>query len=141
MKTSVIIVLGVFGFGVLSIGSCILRPVLYPVNQAIKVYEKTLDADNMIYNYEYFKQQYQDILAIDKKIINAKFELDSFINLTPRQNWDFQDKQEYSRLTTNFTGLKNVKNEMIATYNARANMMNRKIFMGKDIPAQISEIE
>lgn len=141
MKTSTAIALGVLGFGVLSIGGCALHLVLYPANQAVKVYEKTLDADNIIYNYEYFKQQYQDILAIDKKIINAKSELDNFISLTPRQNWDFQDKQEYSRLTTNLTGLKNVKNEMVATYNARANMVNRKIFMGKDVPAQISEVE
>lgn len=141
MKSSTAIALGVLGLGVLSIGGCALHLVLYPANQAVKVYEKTLDADNMIYNYEYFKKQYQDVLAVDKKIINAKLELDSFVNLTTRQNWDFQDKQEYARLTTNVTGLKNVKTEMVAEYNARANMVNRKIFMGKDIPAQISDIE
>lgn len=141
MKPSTAIALGVLGLGVLSIGGCALHLVLYPANQAVKVYEKTFDADNMIYNYEYFKQQYQDVLAIDKKITNAKSELDSFVNLTPRQNWDFQDKQEYSRLVTNLTGLKNVKTEMVSTYNARANMVNRKIFMGRDVPAQIFDVE
>lgn len=138
MKNSTIIVLSVLGFFVLVTGAFFLRITLYPAAQAVRIYEKTADADNVIYNYEYFKQQYQDIQSFQRKIVTAKEELSSFKNLTPRENWDFQDKQEYSRLTANLTGLKNMLNDMVGQYNARANMVNRKIFMGTNVPVTLN---
>ncbi|HMP67351.1 MAG TPA: hypothetical protein PKA60_01205 [Candidatus Paceibacterota bacterium] len=115
-----------------------LKVVLYPATQVTGVYEKTLDADNAIYNYEYFKQAYQDIGAMDKKIETAKTAIETFNQSAgARENWDFRDKEEASRLTTNLTGLQNVRNDMVATYNGRARMVNRSIFMGNDVPQSI----
>ena len=110
----------------------------YAGDQAAVVVEKTVSADNVIYNYEYFKKQYQDIQAQDKKIVVAKQALEDFLKSAgPRENWDFRDKEEQQRLQANLTGLANVRAEMVAEYNARAKMANRSIFMTKDVPAQV----
>lgn len=134
MKTFLIIlaVIGVLLAGLLA------RLVLYPADQAVKVYEKTLDADNAIYNYEYFKQAYQDVRAMDVRIANAQAELDAFVNSAgPRDKWDRDDKTEHARLSANLTGTRNVRADLVATYNARARMANRSLFMGRDIPQSI----
>ena len=135
-------VLGVIGIIVIVVVVILawwaLHFVLYPAEQATKIYDKTLEADNVIYNYEYFKQAYQDIKAMDQKIQTAKDALKSFLETAgPRDKWDFRDKEESARLSANVTGLANVRNEMVATYNGRGKMANRSIFMGKDVPASI----
>lgn len=110
----------------------------YAADQAGQVVEKTMSADSILYNYEYFKQQWQDIQAQDKKIVTAKQALEDFSKSAgPRENWDFRDKEESQRLQANLTGLHNVRAEMVAQYNARAKMANRSIFMGKDVPSQM----
>lgn len=110
----------------------------YTVEQSGEVVKKTVSADNVIYNYEYFKRQHQDIQAQDRKIELAKQALDDFLKSAgPRENWDSRDKEEQQRLQANFIGLNNVKAEMKAEYNARSKMVNRSIFMGKDVPAEI----
>jgi len=110
----------------------------YSVQQTGEVVKKTVSADNVIYNYEYFKRQYQDVQAQDRKIELAKQVLDDFLKSAgPRENWDFRDKEEQQRLQANLTGLNNVRAEMRAEYNARSKMVNRNIFMGKDVPAEI----
>ena len=117
-----------------------IRLFLMPAQQAARIAEKTLDADNVIYNYEYFKQAYQDIGAMDLKIATAGAAIDDFNESAgPREKWDFRDKEESARLRTNLTGLQNVRNDMVATYNARARMVNRSIFMGKDVPSLIEQ--
>jgi len=110
----------------------------YSVQQTGEVVKKTVSADNVIYNYEYFKRQYQDVQAQDRKIELAKQVLDDFLKSAgPRENWDFRDKEEQQRLQANLTGLNNVRAEMRAEYNARSKMVNRNIFIGKDVPAEI----
>ena len=52
--------------------------VLNLVSQPAKIVSKTLDADNVLYNYEWFKQTYQDVQAIDGKIENAKVQVSQF---------------------------------------------------------------
>ena len=112
---------------------------LYPAQQAGRIYKKTLDADNVVYNYEYFKQAWQDYGALREKLGAAEEELATFKESAgPRADWTFEDKQEFSRLTANVTGIKNIQADIKATYNARANMVNRSLFMGGDVPQQIN---
>jgi hypothetical protein len=136
---------GISSFGIIMIAFVVilsgwlLRIVLFPAEQATRVYEKTLDADNVIYNYEYFKQAVEDISAIDRKIVTAQNAIEQFnLNAGSREKWDFRDKEESARLATNLTGLKNVREDMVATYNGRARMANRSIFM-KGVPSSIDE--
>jgi hypothetical protein len=102
--------------------------------------EKTMDADNVIYNYEWFKTTYHYIDATQKKIATLENEKEAFNESAgPRQNWSFEDKNEYSRLSSTISGLKNYKNDLIAEYNAKSKMINRKIFKGGDLPPEIYE--
>lgn len=41
-------------------GSTVLKPILYPAEQAGVIAERTLNADNVIYNYEWFHRHYTD---------------------------------------------------------------------------------
>lgn len=98
--------------------------------------DKTINADNTIYNYEWFKQQYEDIQAMDKKIVIARDSLDSYEKALPpeRSLWTFEDKNEDSRLRAVYQGLRTSVEDMIATYNARSKMANRSIFKDGLIP-------
>lgn len=103
--------------------------VIRVASQPAKVIEKTMDADNILYNYEWFKQTHQDFKAINGKIENSKEALDQFVATAGlRENWSFEDKNEYSRLNTIVLGLKNQRQDIVATYNARSKMANRAIF-------------
>jgi len=68
----------------------------------------------------------------------ARGALDQFMkDAGPREKWDFRDKEEQQRLNTNWVGTRNMYLDMAASYNARAQMVNRSIFMGKDVPEKI----
>jgi hypothetical protein len=108
------------------------------IDQAGKVVSKTADADNVIYNYEWFKNTYNSVLATDQKIINLENEITSFTGLVgDRKNWTFEDKNEYARLSSTLTGLKNHRANIVADYNAKSSMINRKIFKGGDLPTNL----
>ena len=125
---AVVIVLGLIG--------TVVRVVCYPGEQALKIMEKTLDADNVIQNYEWFKQTNQDILSLESKIVNSDAALKRFKeDAGPRKDWKFEDKTEYSRLNTIVLGLQNQRRDVVAKYNARTEMANRELFKTDDLPA------
>lgn len=99
------------------------------VDTNYQIIQKTYDADNVIYNYEWFKQRYEDIGAQKTKIVNAETAVEEFKNDTDeRSTWTFEDKTEYARLQSVATGNKQHLQDLIAEYNARAKMENRSIF-------------
>lgn len=101
--------------------------------------EKTMDPDNVIYNYEYFKRAYQDIAALDAKIILAQHDLNEYENFfSSHKEMDREDKIENSRLRTILSGLKNQRETQKGEYNARAQMVNRNIFKTNDLPNHIN---
>lgn len=129
----------------LSILIIIAKVVLFPahvmstgINTAYEITNKTLDADNVLQNYEWFKQQYEDYIAIDKKINNAEQATKLFEESAgDRKDWTFEDKTEHARLNTITTGLKQQKEDIISEYNARSKMQNRALFKSKDLPFQL----
>ncbi len=123
----VIIVIGVVGF------------VFNPFRQAARVIEKTMDADNVLYNYEWFKQRNQDVKALNAKVKSTDAMTRQFKEEAgPRENWHRQDRDEYSRLSAILLGLKQQRNDLVAEYNARSEMANRAIFKTGDLPKTIS---
>jgi len=113
-------------FGIISIPFFLANTV---IDSAKGVVTKTADPNNVIYNYEYFKQACQDIKAQDGIIVNAETALQTFeTSAGARSTWDYNDKNTDAQLSENVTGAKNTQQQMIAEYNARAKMMNRKIF-------------
>lgn len=100
------------------------------------IVDKTLTADNAIYNYEWFKQQKEDIKAIEAKIEIAQTAETSFkAEAGDRKSWTFEDKNEAARLAAVKQGLQSQYQDMVATYNARSKMANRNIFLDGKIPS------
>lgn len=108
------------------------------LSQPAKIITKTLNAYNVLYNYEWFKRTNKDVLALDSKVNNAQSSMQAYKGLLgPRKGWDYSDKQELGRLNSVLLGLRNQRRDVIAEYNAKASMANRNIFMGNDLPQQI----
>lgn len=109
-------------------------------NAAVGVTSRTLTPDNIIYNYEWFHRQYGDYLAMSTKLWNAEAGLSAFEeSVGPRSGWQFEDRQEYSRLSSIVLGLKNQRADLIQTYNARSRMTNRNIFRGREAPTELTQ--
>ena len=130
----------ILGFGI--------KLLFFPVNTATKLLDtaygaqdKTLNAENAIYNYEYFKQQKESIDALNQKLGNANESIISFKESAgDRKDWTFEDKDEYSRLNAVKDGLYNQLKDAIADYNAKSNMANRSIFKDNIVPNYIDAL-
>jgi len=133
------IIFWIIGMGILiSSVFWIADLVLTPVQTAKDVVKKTLNADNVIQNYEWFKQQYNDYLAINTKISDADSAVVKFKREAgERSKWSFEDKNEYSRLTSISDGLKYQRADIAGKYNARSKMLNRDLFKTSDLPAEL----
>lgn len=108
------------------------------VNQA---QNKVLNADNAIYNYEWFKQKYQDIEASKRNYKLAKVNYDSYVSsLGDRTTWGFEDKNEVARLNTVVLGIQTNLEGQIGDYNARASMATRNIFEDGILPSYIDAL-
>lgn len=127
-------------FGILGVATGIVSLPFRVLGQANQIINKTIDADNVIANYEWFKQQCQDIKAQESIIETQIYAQTSFEESAgARTGWDFQDKQEYARISANVTGAKQYQASMIGDYNAKAKMMNRSIFNTEPCNVQVSQ--
>lgn len=108
------------------------------ISRPFQVIDKALSADNIIYNYEYFKKQFRDIKAIDVKIEVAKGQKTEFKDMSGEKiTWTFEDKTEYSRLSSIASGLEMQRADMVSDYNAKSAMVHRSIFKGDDCPQTV----
>ncbi|MCK4781325.1 hypothetical protein KAS79_00150 [Candidatus Parcubacteria bacterium] len=135
-----IIILVIGGLWVLKIIFLPVKTVTTQVDSAGKIIDKTYDADNALYNYEWFKTQHEKIVANRQQIENTKTEVKEFKetygNVT---TWGYQTKQEYNRLNRIKLGLINQDKNLVAKYNARSEMANRKIFKDK-LPLHVDKM-
>ena len=109
--------------------STVLKMCTAPIESAGNIVSKTVDVDNVIYNYEWFKNQYEAYGAITTKINKAEQDFKDFnTQAGPRKEWTFEDKGESARLGSIASGLKYQRADLVAEYNARSKMVNRSIF-------------
>ncbi len=95
---------------------------------------KTYSADNVLYNYHWFKERQTALTALETKISNAKTALKEFeASAGPRSSWTFEDKTTDSQLRTVFLGLQSQYQDLAAEYNARSQEADRNIF-SQDLP-------
>ena len=104
------------------------------IDVAYGVMDKTLDAENAIYNYEWFKSTAQDIIALGKKEDRAEQNIQIFMETADNSR---EDKNELARLRAIKSGLGNMLDDTIAKYNARSQMVNRAIFKD-NLPSNIN---
>jgi hypothetical protein len=119
-----------------------LRLLFMPANVAMGVAEKTFNPDAIIYNYEWFKTQYNEIKSFDIRIKNAQDVLTSFNESykgIQRDKWSFEATQRETELNSILLGLKNQRALMVAEYNARAKMANRNFVKFDDVPDYIEQ--
>jgi len=136
------IVLAFLGFSALSVGGFALKALLFPAHTAgnilqsqYDISDKTFAADNVLYNYEWFKDRYEAILATETKVETAHRAVESFQEIAgARETWTFEDKTEYSRLAAVEQGLRNHLEDLVAEYNSRSKQANRNIFQDGLIP-------
>jgi hypothetical protein len=138
-KTIGIIIFSIVGIIVVGF---IAKLIMFPVNTASKLidtaYEaqdKTLNAENAIYNYEWFKSTKETINAMNQNLeTNIKAANDFDKSAGDRSTWTYEDKTESSRLHSVAQGNENNLRVVIAEYNARAKMANRNIFENRIVP-------
>jgi len=149
MKYISFAILGIVILGVLIGVGFLVNIIFFPINTAQKMVNiaydaqnKVINADNAIYNYEWFKQKFQDIEAGKKQLVNAQINYNSFVGSLPteRVDWGFEDKTEQARLNSVVLGLQNNLESLIADYNARASMATRNIFADSVLPSFIDAL-
>lgn len=90
---------------------------------------KTYNADNALYNYHWFKEREQAILALQTTITQSDAAVKSYeIDAGPRKDWTFEDKNEAARLRAVSQGQKAQYNSLVGEYNARMKEADRSIF-------------
>lgn len=147
MKTITVVIIAFMLLIALIGGGWVLKAVLLPaktvttqIDSAGNIIDKTYDADNAIYNYEWFKTQYEDIQATERIIKNTKTEMDAYKELYGNaSDWDWQTKQDYNSLQKKYLGQQNYYEDLVAEYNARSNMANREIFKDK-LPLHVDKV-
>ena len=134
--------------GIYLLGLCV-SILFYPVNATNKMIgiaydasDKILNADNAIYNCEWFKQKKEDIEASKVQLDNAQQSLGLFMVGMPedRSKWGFENATEYSRLNSVVLGIQNNLANQIHDYNARASMATRNIFADGVLPSYIDAL-
>lgn len=138
------LVLGLILVGLI-FGGIGLKIVLFPVNTleesidtAYEVVDKTMTAENAIYNYEWFIDQEASIRACITNETIAKEEYDLYLEMLPedRTTWTSDDKREESSLRNSYYALQKLTNLQMEDYNAKSSMVNRNVFKD-NLPSNI----
>lgn len=92
--------------------------------------ENTYNWENAKENYEWFKQQKQDIKAQRAQIENYKQKKEEMLDMYGEDpsEWERTTRVEYNRVQNQITGARNVHEQMVADYNSRANQAHRAMF-------------
>lgn len=93
---------------------------------AAGVYDRTMDADNIIHDYEWFHDAYTSIGAREAQI-------KEFEDLLLSE----EDQKEKQRLRMELSGIKQTCRSLVAEYNANAAKVNVGIFRGTSLPETI----
>lgn len=147
MKTATIAIMIVVLLVAMIAGGWAFKALILPaktvttqIDSAGNIIDITYDAENAIYNYEWFKTQYEDIQATERIIGNTKVEMDAYKELYGNASgWDWQTKQDYNSLQGKYLGQQNFYEDLVAEYNARSKMANREIFKDK-LPLHVDAV-
>jgi hypothetical protein len=112
----------IFGLFVIAIGFGVLNFITLPGQIA----SRTLNADNIINNYEWFHDTNNAFIARTGQIATHKTIITGA-----------SDAQEKSRLTIELAAMQQSCRELVGKYNANATKSNRSIFMGTTTPVNL----
>jgi primase-polymerase (primpol)-like protein len=111
------------------------------VNSGKGVVEQTLTPENVIFNYEYFHDQYQAYIKLNNMLETAIEQEDNFLKISGDviSKWTDAEVFEWQRLQSHITGIKNQIDECASKYNAASSKLNVKIFKDKNLPYRLGE--
>jgi len=101
--------------------------------EAGEVAQREFGAGAAVYKYEWFKDKSNSLVAAEERIKITDQALTDFKESAgEREKWTFEDKDEYSRLTTDLRGQKAHFEQLKAEYRAACLTVNRAVFKGDD---------
>lgn len=107
-------------------------------NSAEGIAVRTLDPDNVIYNYEWFHLRLANVRALDTQIQLKRSQLSRLEStLGSRDTWSRTDRSDYSQTETELLGLQAQRASIVQEYNAHVNMANRDLFRDNRLPSHL----
>jgi len=133
-----LVAISVLGF----VGKIILFPAKVAQNAADTAYgvvDKTLNADNALFNYENFHNMYQ---GAKQQVVNIKNNEKSLNSLKETfgedtSKWSKDTRQEYYHIKQTIDGYKMQYESIVSRYNADSQKFNRNLFKDKDLPYEL----
>jgi hypothetical protein len=124
------------------IGKAILFPAKVANNvadTAIGVVDKTLNADNALFNYENFHNMYQ---GAKQQVVNIKNNEKSLTRLKETfgedvSKWPKDTRQELYHTQQTIDGYKMQYERIASDYNADSKKFNRNLFKDKNLPFEL----
>lgn len=108
-------------------------------DSAEKVVSKTLDSDNVLFNYENFKDLYNGAKQQVANIKKAKKSMDDLKSLygEDAKNWTKDVRQQQAFLQENVDGYSMQYQNIASRYNSDSKKLNRNLFKDKELPYEI----
>lgn len=91
----------------------------------------------MLKKYEWFKNQYEAIQQIDRRLVDAEKQAGQFVRMPGDSQLTWQDKDERQRLNAVRQGYASQYNALVAEYNAQSKKFNWSYFKTRDLPLTI----
>lgn len=123
----------------LSFCGWMIHVVFFPVRAAQAVAERTFNADNMIYNYEWFHARQADFDTAVQQADTKQHELEAFMQSAgPRNTWDLNSQREERQLNVELSGLRQQAISIANEYNSHVGMANRDVFREHTLPDHLT---
>lgn len=95
-----------------------------------QIVREQIDAEKAIQNYEWFREQWNDIQAQRAQIENLRDRHERFHDTygNDSSEWPRDVREDHDRIQTRITGNQNALEQMVAEYNARSDQAHREMF-------------
>lgn len=119
-------------------GAAVVKPLIWPAEQAVSVAQQTFHADNVIYNYEWFHTRYAEWQTAGTNAETKERELQRFLVLAgPANTWSVGVQREVSQLRVELSGLQAQRVSIANEYNSHVAMANRDLFRSRSLPEHL----
>jgi len=105
---------------------------------ADQITKETSSAEYAMQQYEWFKQQRQDIQAMRDKIENQRRQIKDFKDTHDMNDLSYTQQRQYNRMTNRLLGYRNQYETYVADYNARMNQEYRAQY-NNSLPLEIEK--
>ena len=102
------------------------------------VVEDQLAPDAILHKYEWFKNESNSIKQIGVRTDQSKAAVENYKKMMgDPSKWNFSQHEEFSRLTTTYSGYLSQYNTLVAEYNSQSSKFNWNFAKTDDLPHRI----